>query len=134
PEADRGTERTLPNLRALRRRPLGPGSRAPDEGSARGALPPSVQQRHRQDGRGAVPIRARRDAVRLAAPARADPARVFPGLCRERARSPCLDAVRAKWAEYGKVESPALRHVWNQMQATLDYQSSPDALDVWPVI
>ncbi len=45
-----------------------------------------------------------------------------------------LDAMRAKWAEYGNVESPALRHVWNQMQATLDYQSGPEALDVWPVI
>ena len=32
-------------------------------------------------------------------------------------------------AEYGNVESPALRHVWSQMQATLDYQSGPDALD-----
>ena len=45
-----------------------------------------------------------------------------------------LDAMRAKWAEYGNVDSPALRHVWNQMQATLDCQSGPDALDVWPVI
>ncbi len=45
-----------------------------------------------------------------------------------------LTAMKAKWAEYGNVESPALRHVWNQMQVTLDYQSSPEALDVWPVI
>jgi hypothetical protein len=45
-----------------------------------------------------------------------------------------LEAMRAKWAEYGNVESPALLHVWLQMQATLDYQSGPDALDVWPVI
>jgi hypothetical protein len=43
-----------------------------------------------------------------------------------------LDAMRAKWAEYGNVESPALQYVWNQMQATLDSQSGPDALDVWP--
>jgi hypothetical protein len=59
---------------------------------------------------------------------------MHPGLCGEGGMSTFLDAMRAKWAEYGNVESPALRQVWNQMQATLDYQSGPDALDVWPVI
>ena len=45
-----------------------------------------------------------------------------------------LDAIHAKWNEFGNVSSPALHHVWSQIQATLDYQSGPDALDVWPVI
>src|SRR5262249_10469517 len=45
-----------------------------------------------------------------------------------------LEAMCAKWSEFGNVLSPALRHVWNQIQATVDYQSGPDALDVWPVI
>jgi hypothetical protein len=45
-----------------------------------------------------------------------------------------LSAMKLKWAEYGNVCSGALEHVWLQMQATLDYQSGPDALDVWPVI
>jgi hypothetical protein len=45
-----------------------------------------------------------------------------------------LTAMKAKWAEYGNMASRALEHVWLQMQATLDYQSGPDALDVWPVI
>ena len=45
-----------------------------------------------------------------------------------------LTAMKAKWAEYGNVGSRTLEHVWLQMQATLDYQSGPVALDVWPVI
>jgi hypothetical protein len=45
-----------------------------------------------------------------------------------------LTAMKAKWAEYGNVGSKALEHVWLQMQATLDHQSGPNALDVWPVI
>jgi hypothetical protein len=40
----------------------------------------------------------------------------------------------AKWAEYGNIKSPTLHHVWLQIEATLDYQSGPEALDVWPVI
>jgi hypothetical protein len=45
-----------------------------------------------------------------------------------------LSAMQAKWAEYGNVYSPRLQITWLQIQATLDYQSGPDALDVWPVI
>src|SRR4030095_5694045 len=45
-----------------------------------------------------------------------------------------LTVMKAKWAEYGNVGSPALEHVCLELQATLDYQSGPDALDVWPVI
>lgn len=49
-------------------------------------------------------------------------------------KTPFLDAMRAKWAEYGNVESPALWHVKTQIEATLNQQAGPDARDVWPVI
>jgi hypothetical protein len=45
-----------------------------------------------------------------------------------------LNAMRAKWAEFGNVESPALLDVWALIKSTLDWQAGPDASDVWPVI
>jgi hypothetical protein len=44
------------------------------------------------------------------------------------------EAMRARWAAYGNVYSDRLQIPWLQIEATLDYQSGPEALDVWPVI
>ena len=40
------------------------------------------------------------------------------------------EAMRARWAAYGNVYSDRLQIPWLQIEATLDYQSGPEALDV----
>jgi len=48
--------------------------------------------------------------------------------------TPFLNVMRTKWSEFGNVASPALNHVWTQIEATLNRQAGTDARDVWPVI
>jgi hypothetical protein len=42
--------------------------------------------------------------------------------------------MRQKWSEFGNAESTKLVYNWNTIGGLLDWQSGPDAHDVWPVV